>query len=664
MMSNFLYIMRKLVIIALSMWLLPVFAQPVYKVATWGDDFTSHILFDYAAKKLAIGVEYVNYSSHLQVIDAVERGEADFAANISYNEQRQQRVAFSEPTNVMSAFFYYKNMRFTENDVSRVAIRKGSEYLRNVQQYNDQLSVTEFSELSEAIALLESGQVDGVLGSINHMSAMVEQNYIPFMVNHRMVIPPVSVIATKGKEPELLAQLAQLFQSKEVQELLRERVARYQHAMQKRVLQQLVVAKGIDPSKPLRVKLEDYPLYVNYHPNGKVDGISAEVVAQSCELMQLRCDIVSKSGEAWQHMYNELKSGDIDLLTPIVETKTRSEDFYFSRYYYQPQAIMVKRQGYKNRVYRSVNEMLAERIGVIEGAFFDQLLSQKLPTSNIYTFHSQRDQIEALINGDVDYITMTQMSYRKLLSDSEYLLPIVKDELIGVFHSYNHSIGFTRSEQGAKLESLFTLAIKLLDVEAIINKYKQQKDWQTNLFLQQKAAQRMQIAFSVVLVVLLLGGWTWYRRAMIDDLTKLNNRAALYRYHRKGLTAGQVLVYMDVNRFKHINDNYGHKIGDQILIFLSKMIKKQWPGRAYRIGGDEFILIGKLDEDELSSLMIDIGQFDYVNSDNGVQIKVKTSFGIVTGNKVAVDIDHAMHQADVAMYQMKQQRHTEKKNSA
>jgi len=86
-----------------------------------------------------------------------------------------------------------------------------------------------------------------------------------------------------------------------------------------------------------------------------------------------------------------------------------------------------------------------------------------------------------------------------------------------------------------------------------------------------------------------------------DHLTKINNKLAFdlkmnekvsyySRYKEKG---SFILMILDIDYFKKVNDEYGHKTGDEILIKISEMIRQEIRNTdiLYRIGGEEFALI-------------------------------------------------------------------------
>ena len=89
-----------------------------------------------------------------------------------------------------------------------------------------------------------------------------------------------------------------------------------------------------------------------------------------------------------------------------------------------------------------------------------------------------------------------------------------------------------------------------------------------------------------------------YRQATHDPLTGLLNRGGLFRRLEQGAGAGEwqtgasVLV-VDLDRFKTINDRYGHPVGDDVLKHLSTLLNEHLDETevAGRIGGEEFVIV-------------------------------------------------------------------------
>lgn len=196
------------------------------------------------------------------------------------------------------------------------------------------------------------------------------------LLNDQLPIQPVSIVTPKGKHSALLGKIEKYAHSAHVQRLLRESIQKYQLDIRKQALRQSVVESGLNVQRVLRVKLENNPQYALYQPDGSVRGISADVVFQACEMLLLKCELVSNGQETWESMFDDLQDKSIDILAPITVSQQRKNLAYFSESYYHPQAILVKREHYKDDVYSNVSELVAERIGVIKDDFLKSCYSR------------------------------------------------------------------------------------------------------------------------------------------------------------------------------------------------------------------------------------------------------------------------------------------------
>lgn len=81
-----------------------------------------------------------------------------------------------------------------------------------------------------------------------------------------------------------------------------------------------------------------------------------------------------------------------------------------------------------------------------------------------------------------------------------------------------------------------------------------------------------------------------YSLAYLDELTNLPSRRAL---NQTILTLGKrySIAMVDVDHFKKFNDKYGHDVGDQVLKKLASQLRQARSGKAFRYGGEEFILL-------------------------------------------------------------------------
>ncbi|MGG7448347.1 diguanylate cyclase domain-containing protein [Kosakonia oryzendophytica] len=151
-----------------------------------------------------------------------------------------------------------------------------------------------------------------------------------------------------------------------------------------------------------------------------------------------------------------------------------------------------------------------------------------------------------------------------------------------------------------------------------------------------------------------------------DPLTGLANRHALLQHFDELKLAGPVCVaFIDLDDFKAVNDTFGHRSGDELLIQLSQRLRNACPQGTIvgRLGGDEFVLLLPF---PLTSLLINSTAHTCLRAaltpfelDNG-----EASVGASIGIDEAQDDDdfvNALKRADRAMYHIK---HTGKNGAA
>lgn len=92
------------------------------------------------------------------------------------------------------------------------------------------------------------------------------------------------------------------------------------------------------------------------------------------------------------------------------------------------------------------------------------------------------------------------------------------------------------------------------------------------------------------------------RLSETDPLTGLLNRRAIERQFDQLRTEGfATLAILDIDHFKAINDNHGHAVGDAVLRAVANALKTGSNVRAYRLGGEEFILLLRGDEADMQA---------------------------------------------------------------
>jgi diguanylate cyclase (GGDEF)-like protein len=150
-----------------------------------------------------------------------------------------------------------------------------------------------------------------------------------------------------------------------------------------------------------------------------------------------------------------------------------------------------------------------------------------------------------------------------------------------------------------------------------------------------------------------------------DSLTGLPNRVLFLDRARQAVEVAArtadwpAVLYLDLDGFKPINDEYGHDVGDTVLRTIAHRLRNCLrPGdTAARLGGDEFAVLlgGPLDTEGVDRIVERIrAQFEVpVDLGDGRPARVGASIGIALGSTGIEDADALIRRADIAMYAAK-----------
>ena len=151
--------------------------------------------------------------------------------------------------------------------------------------------------------------------------------------------------------------------------------------------------------------------------------------------------------------------------------------------------------------------------------------------------------------------------------------------------------------------------------------------------------------------------------ATIDSLTGIFNRRYFYDYVSEHAKNPMTLLYMDLDYFKAINDNYGHDMGDYVLKKTAHILRdSQDDSVTARLGGDEFAMIinKMLPQDELAELCTRLEKtIEETFAAEGLKLSLSVGTAVTDGS--ISDIDAFIKDSDNKMYESKQRHHSKSK---
>jgi len=236
------------------------------------------------------------------------------------------------------------------------------------------------------------------------------------------------------------------------------------------------------------------------------------------------------------------------------------------------------------------------------------------------------------------------------LSWDDFLALISKDDYLRVTNILKTAI-----KNGSQFEIRYMLTLKNSKNIYILTKGKVRKKKDTSVKI---------TAISMDITTEVENKKTIEKLAYYDPLTGLANRTLLRdRMHKaiqnaKRLKTSLGVIFLDLDHFKLINDTLGHSVGDELLIYISHLLKGtiREADTLSRLGGDEFVILLSSIKSEKDAYLVTskIQKLLQEKHDIGThQLYITSSIGIAIYPNNGLNCDELIRNADTAMYEAK-----------
>ena len=153
---------------------------------------------------------------------------------------------------------------------------------------------------------------------------------------------------------------------------------------------------------------------------------------------------------------------------------------------------------------------------------------------------------------------------------------------------------------------------------------------------------------------------------LVDQLTGLPNRRAFITLSEQALKLATrmerdvLMIFIDVDNLKHINDTYGHLAGDRALIDTARVLRESCreADLIARLGGDEFVALMTVESDQTAELVRERikSRVAIHNSEIGRDYELSLSLGARRSKAAGTMLADLLAQADTALYEHKRER--------
>ena len=603
------------------------------------------------------------------------------------NEKRKSWASFSSPIHSVKTGIIYNN-EFSQNlklkDIKELKVSVQEESFQEdflIKNYPD-FEILNYFDGKDATDKLLNNEVEAVVGEIPYLKSQLAKRDLTGvfnLANEVLMENTVHGVIAKG-QPKLLKLInlgIENISLKEIIKLERQWLPSLTPFFKNVASFDLLTAQEISwlkkqPSFSLAIDNNNYP-YEFRNDKGVFSGISADYISFVNQQLDIKIKPVSSSN--WLDAFEKFKSNEIDILSSIVITKERATHINFTNAYISTPTVIATRSD--SFYVESMNDLNNKKLGVVSGFVTLELVKTDYPNIEIYLVDSISEGFDKLENGEIDAyigsISIINFEINKRQSNDlmiaafapfkfefamavrkglEPLVPILNK----IFSSMNEKQKLTiknnwlatHVENGTSLETILfwggpTLTFLLLIIVVIIR---------LNKNLKKEICARKKIESELK------------HLAQHDVLTALPNwrlfeeLSSLALSHAKRNSNEQSLLFIDIDGFKLVNDSFGHKTGDELLVLIAERLKEcvRFSDIVARIGGDEFCVhlcnqCNKIDTKAIASKIVESISAPFKVNNN--VINIGASVGISSYPNDGSDIENLIQKADSAMYEAK-----------
>lgn len=311
----------------------------------------------------------------------------------------------------------------------------------------------------------------------------------------------------------------------------------------------------------------------------------------------------------------------------------------------------------KSPIYDENNEVIG-----LSGIATDITVQKALEADN----QNQKHLLDVVLNNVDAYIYMKDANrrYRYVNSRVAELIGLPAEDIIGKFDHDVVPAGYAENfwkndKEVFEKNKKVVMNEEIKDANNIIHHY-----LSTKVPFQLKGDLQTMIAFSTDVTELYQLKEKFEELANTDELTGIYNRRYFFENANREFDRARryeqtlVVISLDVDHFKAVNDNYGHPIGDQVLIKIAQLISPTIRAQDVfaRIGGEEFSVllpnISKADSMHAAERLRELLDANIIKI-NSIELPIKISLGVSVLKKSDLSFQDLYARSDMALYKAK-----------
>jgi diguanylate cyclase (GGDEF)-like protein len=550
--------------------------------------------------------EYV-YGGFRESLERLISGEVDLMGNLSYTEERAELINFSTIAQGKEFFYLYS---YEGNEISdfngiKVGINAGSYQVELFQTWCAKNNVTceiiEYDDLDDRMNDLKTGKIDATVAN----DAYLDYNWVPLV----QIGEAPYYYGVNKNQTELLEELNNAMDTITTINPFYSEDLRAKYNSTSVVLQKLTESEKEwlegNPKTTIGYLSSYMPYCEQDKETGQATGLLIDLLDNIKEEYSMNYEAVAF--DTYDEMKEALENGEVDAIFPVYGDYSLGED----------ENIMISDKVttstmtiFNSRNSQNENKKVAV---TLQDPFQEQYIQIYYPDAQITMYDSMSDCVHAVLNGEVDCTVIETATTNEI--DEYELEKKIQKTILQESIDINFGVKWGNTHLLALLNKGILVTDDSLITNSLIIHSQESKSYTVTDFLREHIIGvfiTVIAIFGLILAIVIsyyllrtksqrhlleleekANRVRW--KAEHDSLTGLLNRTAFQEIiqNLKMIKKPLGLLIIDVDKFKQINDTYGHEMGDKALAKVAKLLQKSFKERDYviRYAGDEFIVI-------------------------------------------------------------------------
>jgi diguanylate cyclase (GGDEF)-like protein len=342
---------------------------------------------------------------------------------------------------------------------------------------------------------------------------------------------------------------------------------------------------------------------------GELNGINPDIYDLISQRTNINFEFVTF--ENWNQLYQGLLDGQVDVIGSATPTDERQMQVEFTQSYWSMPWVIVHPRQLGNQL--NLKNFNGKTLAITKGYYLVSRIRKEYPMITLKLVNSNEDGLQAVQQGIVDGFIEPLSSATELMK-RESLVTLLMSVIEEVDVDRNH---LAVNKDLPLLRSILDKALLTISDTEKQNIYEKWFDINIATGLDKSVVMRVAAQIGVLIFIVIIIIMVWNRRLYLeiknrkrlekqmkymathDDLTGLANRVLLKDRLNNAISFHQrqkleiAVLFIDLDGFKTINDTYGHDVGDELLIEVSRRLLNcvRDSDTVVRFGGDEFVLL-------------------------------------------------------------------------